>query len=449
MAAIALLMAVPAAAPLPSAARPPTAAAFEEPGEGRDEAVSDTHRPTVVAAFARESYRPGQPARLVITDKAPDVTMQIYRAGADPAWVSASDVMSGTSVNDPVDLGAVKGRRTVRMTMGNWPSGVYFAKLASGGRIGYAPFVLAPRVLGTQPVAVVIPTQTWQAYNFRDSNHDGRGDTWYAGWHQRTARLARPFLNRGTPPHFKSNDLPFLQWAGATGHNADYLADSDLRGVKNGAQLRAAYRLVIFPSHHEYITTHEYNVIVDYRNHGGRLIFLSANNFFWRITRHGNVMTRIKRWRDLGRPEAALIGIEYFHNDRGQHRAPWVVEKSSAADWLLAGTDLEPGSRIGSGGIEADGTTTHSPRNVTVLAEIPDLYGPGLTAQMTYYETKRGAEVFAAGAFGFTGATYDRRVSRLLANVWARMAGQPAAAKSLPRAPDPLRRRHRFITGRS
>jgi hypothetical protein len=334
------------------------------------------------------------------------------------------------------------------MTMGNWPSGVYFAKLTSGGRVGYAPFVLAPRTLGTQPVAVVIPTQTWQAYNFRDSNHDGRGDTWYAGWHQRTARLARPFLNRGTPPHFKSNDLPFLQWAAATNHNADYLADSDLAGVKNGAQLRAAYKLVIFPSHQEYVTTHEYNVIVDYRNHGGRLIFLSANNFFWRITRHGNVMTRIKRWRDLGRPEAALIGIEYFRNDRGQHRAPWVVEKSSAAAWLLAGTGLDPGSRIGSGGIEADGTTVESPRNITVVAEIPNLYGPGLTAQMTYYETKRGAEVFAAGAFGFTGATYDPHVSRLLSNVWRRMAGLPAAAQSLPRTPD-LRRRHGVATGTS
>ena len=125
---------------------------------------------------------------------------------------------------------------------------------------------------------------------------------------------------------------------------------------------------MIFPSHHEYVTTHEYNVVVDYRNHGGRLIFLSANNFFWRITRRGNVMTRIKRWRDLGRPEAALIGIEYFHNDRGEHRAPWVVEKSSAADWLLA-------------------------------------------------------------------------------NVWARMAGQPAAEKSLPRTPQGLWHRHRLATG--
>jgi hypothetical protein len=104
---------------------------------------------------------------------------------------------------------------------------------------------------------------------------------------------------------------------------------------------------------------------------------------------------------------------------------------------------------MGSGGIEADGTTAASPRNLTVLAEIPNLYGPGMTAKMTYYETKRGAQVFAAGAFGFAGATYDRRVSRLLANVWARMAEQPAAERSLPRTPEGLRRRHRLATGRS
>ncbi len=41
--------------------------------------------------------------------------------------------------------------------------------------------------------------------------------------------------------------------------------------------------------------------------------------------------------------------------------------------------------------------------NVHVLAEIPDLLGPGLTAQMTYYETPGGAKVFAAGAFTLAG----------------------------------------------
>jgi hypothetical protein len=434
IAAIAVVLVAPGAAAPSAHTRPPSGAL-----EGRDEAVPDSHRPTVVAAFTKESYRPEHVARLVINGYASAVTLQIYRAGTDPTWVRASDVMTGTAVTEPAELGRLDGRRSVPVTLGTWASGVYFAKLtAPGGRIGYAPFVLAPRALGVHDVAVVIPTQTWQAYNFRDSDHDGRGDTWYAGWHRRTALLGRAFLHRGTPPHWKSNDLPFLQWLEKTGHEADYLADSDLRAVKNGARLGAAYKLVVFSSHHEYVTTHEYNVIGDYRNHGGHLIFLSANNFFWRITRHGNVMTRTRRWRELGRPEAALVGVEYFHNDRGQRRGPWVVRASSADGWLLSDSGLAAGSRMGSGGIEADATTTDSPRNITVVAEIRDLYGPGLTAEMTYYETRRGAQVFAAGAFGFTGAALDPRVSRVLANLWRRMAAPPAAEKSLPRGPGTL-----------
>ena len=50
-------------------------------------------------------------------------------------------------------------------------------------------------------------------------------------------------------------------------------------------------------------------------------------------------------------------------------------------------------------GIEIDRTSPDSPKGVQVIAEIPDLFGPGFTAQMTYYETKGGAKVFAAGAF--------------------------------------------------
>ena len=38
------------------------------------------------------------------------------------------------------------------------------------------------------------------------------------------------------------------------------------------------------------------------------------------------------------------------------------------------------------------------------MAEIPNIFGPGYTAQMTYYETAAGARVFAAGALDFGGA---------------------------------------------
>ena len=51
---------------------------------------------------------------------------------------------------------------------------------AADGRVGFAPFVVRPRSLGEHRVAVVLPTLTWQAYNLRDDDGDGKGDSWYA-----------------------------------------------------------------------------------------------------------------------------------------------------------------------------------------------------------------------------------------------------------------------------
>jgi hypothetical protein len=128
-------------------------------------------------------------------------------------------------------------------------------------------------------------------------------------------------------------------------------------------------------------------------------------------------MIRTTRWRDLGRPEAALIGVQYLHSDYGQHRGPWIVRNVRAARWLFAGTELRRGSRFGSGGIEMDRATRSSPRGTKVIAEIPNCTGIGLTAQMTYYE-RRGAKVFAAGAFSLAAASWNREVQPLLENLW-------------------------------
>jgi hypothetical protein len=55
---------------------------------------------------------------------------------------------------------------------------------------------------------------------------------------------------------------------------------------------------------------------------------------------------------------------------------------------------------------------------VHVLAEIPDLFGKGFTAQMTYYEMPSGAKVFAAGAFTLAGSVLsDPTVGTLVDNL--------------------------------
>src|SRR5215204_4441531 len=177
-------------------------------------------RPTIRASFPQESYALGDRARLVIASTARDVGLQSFRAGTEHTSLKQRDVMLGSAVAPRRSLGDVRRGRVVVLEIGHWPSGLYFAKLTgSGDRVGYAPFVVRPRRLGEHSVAVVLPTQTWQAYNFSDDDHDGLGDTWYASG--TTTRTGRPFENRGVPMAYRAYDQPFLRWAQETGHSMD------------------------------------------------------------------------------------------------------------------------------------------------------------------------------------------------------------------------------------
>ena len=136
-------------------------------------------------------------------------------------------------------------------------------------------------------------------------------------------------------------------------------------------------------------------------------MFLCSNSYFWRVVRHGNVLEKDGRWRGLDRPEASLIGAQYIAYQRAPRR-PWVARRTPAARWFLKGTGLRPGSRFGRGGVEIDHVAKTSPARVQVLAVIPNLFGRGKTAQMTYYETATGARVFAAGRVPLHARDHDR-----------------------------------------
>lgn len=127
------------------------------------------------------------------------------------------------------------------------------------------------------------------------------------------------------------------------------------------------YDLVVFPGH-----------------------WLSANNFFWKVVRRGAELERVAQWRTLGRPEASLIGVQYRGNDEGQRLAP-MRPVPGAAPWLFGGTPMAQGAGWSRFRIEIDHTAPSSPPGTTVVASVPDLYGPGFTAEMTYYETPAGA----------------------------------------------------------
>jgi hypothetical protein len=375
----------------------------------------------IEAAFRQESYAGGSRAELEVSTALRNVSLRIFRVGPERVVTRGVNTMEGVQVRAGRRLGAVRPGSRIRIVVGDWPSGLYFAKVTAPGRVGFAPFVVRPRRLGQHDVAIVLPTRTWQAYNFRDDDRDGRPDTWYAMRGHDVVRLCRPFLNRGVPPHFAQYDLRFLRWLHATGRRVDVLAQEDLDEL-GGAELAAAYRLLVFPGHHEYVTSAEYDAVTEYRDRGGNLAFLAANNFFWRIDVRDGSMRRVARWRTLGRPEAALLGVQYVANDRGRRRGPWLVRETRAAKWLFAGIRLKNRREFSLGGIEIDGVDRSSPATVEIVAEIPHLFGRGRSAHMSYYETPSGAKVFSAGAFTLAGHVHEPEVRQLLTNLWRRLA---------------------------
>ncbi len=382
----------------------------------------------VEAAFLRRSYLPGETMELRILADAAALTLQFLHCGAEAESTDRSDEMKGAPMGDPVVLdwnGKRSGPVTIGVQSGDWPTGLYAARLMTeDGRIGFAPFILRPKSLGANRQLCVLPTNTWQAYNFYDGDGDGWGDTWYAGGSP-PVDLERPYRDRGVPPRYKRYDLGYLKWLQRTGKTPDILSDDDLEGFASGDELRSLYDLVVFPGHSEYTTAHAYDVVERYRDLGGRLIFLSANNFFWKVEKQGATMRRVKLWRNDGRPEARLCGVQYRANDDGTQQGPFFVIAADATPWLFEGTGLANGSTfgemVGGYGIEIDSTTLDSPPGTKVVALIPSLFGPGLNGEMSYYETDAGARVFAAGVLDFGGSATFWPVRRMLDNLWRHM----------------------------
>ena len=139
-------------------------------------------------------------------------------------------------------LPTLRTGQRVRLRIGDWPSGLYVAQLKTRTGTADAPFVVRPRRLGENRVAVVLPDRA---------------------------------LQLGT-------DLDLLQWVEDTGRAVDVLAQEDLDEA-TGAQLAAAYELLVFPGRHEYDTRAARDAVSGFRRRGGNLLFVSAPNVICRI----------------------------------------------------------------------------------------------------------------------------------------------------------------------
>jgi hypothetical protein len=360
----------------------------------------------------KPSYAPGDTAQVTIANDAAALDLHVLDVAAATTQPTVNHIDAPDLV-PPVHLDWSTHRdapATVPLAIGDWKPGVYFlAVVTSSGDMGYAPLIVrAPKP--TNRVAVLIPDRTWYAYDFFDDNRDGFPDSWYYRQGNDLASIQRPFDHSGVPWQFSTQMWPFLRWARLHNAPADFLSQADFTAL--APELAQDYDLIVVPSHLEYVTPEEYDALQKYRDAGGDLIFLSSNDLYWRVDVAGTLMHRVGRWRDLGRPESALVGAQYAGsktNDTG----PYTVGDTAPTSWAFANTGLASGATFSDVGNEFDLPTTFSPPGTQVLATVTTPYHRGA---MTYYDLGN-AKVFDAGTY-FTGRVLEAAESKLLENLW-------------------------------
>jgi N,N-dimethylformamidase len=289
----------------------------------------------------------------------------------------------------------------------------------------------------------------------------------------------RPLLNMRPDHRYLSNgslhglgaDLLLIGWLERQGLAFDLACDHDLDAER--LDLLRPYRAVVTGGHPEYISGRMYDALADYLDLGGSLAYLGGNGFLSVAAidpsdasvaemRRGHLHGVNFPYREIGedrfqltgtptgnmynggRPSGALIGVTWASQAMGGgapfRRTPASFDPRVAHLFAGIGDDELLGEHGAIYGVGASFETDladpayGSPAHALVLAtaELPEQYmevlaTPGIRtknvrrADITYYETRAGGAVFAAGSIGWNGALVPdhdgNAASRLTANV--------------------------------
>ena len=392
----------------------------------------------------------------------------------------------------------------------NWPSGFYAARIEGGESEDTIPFfVRPPRGTATAPLLLLVPTASYLAYandrevldnqmaelqtnhvpalspelsymndhpeiglSMYDLHNDGSGVAY-------SSRL-RPILNmrvKGALWQYNA-DTHVTDWLEAKGIVYDVATDEDLHA--EGLGLLERYRCVMTATHPEYTSTEMLDAIEAYLGRGGRLIYLGANGFYWRVafhpTRPGIMEMRRAEagsrswvaepgeytmsfsgelgglWQRQGRAPQRLVGTGFIA--QGFDLSSYYVQKEGArnprASWIFEG--IGPDERIGDFGLIGGGAAGSeldyvdrrhaTPPHALVLASseghtdtymivseeighnYPTTLGrdhPNARADMVFFETAGGGAVFSTSSIAWGGSLshngYDNNVNRIMENV--------------------------------
>ncbi len=400
----------------------------------------------------------------------------------------------------------------------NLKSGLYAVRVGYAEHEDYMPFVVkAKRGTGKGKAVFLVPTGSYMAYanehmptdaplaqlltgqvsvlsphdvfllenrnyggSCYDTHSDGSGICY-------SSRL-RPILNMR--PNYQSwlggagsslwqfnADTHIIDWLDHTGVECDFVSDEDLH--YEGLAAIEDYAVVVTGSHPEYHSLQMWDAMEAYKNAGGRLMYLGANGWYWRIAYHKSCpgIMEVRRNEDGIRAWAAEPG-EYYHSFTGEYGGLWrrngrPPQMMAGAGFTAQGFDISSYYRrqpdadnpraafimegideeiigdfglIGGGaaGLELDRADRllGTPPNALVLAsseDHTDIYlvvceeilinypgqggqeSPLVRADIVFYELASGGAVFSTSSIAWGGSlshnNYDNNVARMTGNV--------------------------------
>ena len=344
----------------------------------------------------------------------------------------------------------------------DWVSGYYVAELqlttgASAGMSRRVPFIVREgQGVGVSEgrrsaIVVQVPVNTWQAYN------SWGGKSLYAYNSSDGVAAVRVSFNR--PYNLFAQSLftweyQLVRFLERERFDVSYVTDVD---VHQDVGLLLDHRAVVVAGHDEYWTGEMRDAFEFARDHGTNLAFLGANTAFWQM-RYANGGRTIEeyrtaaadpepdpnlktvRFRELGRPECTLLGVEYRGGQRAVDDPPraYVLDDASLAHPWMNGTGFQAGAVLPDlVGYEWDAVVpgcTQAP-----LTRLFHYEGLPSNADAVAFTAPSGARVFASGSVQLSWALddyqghaepADPRVQQFMRNVLADMV-HPAPAKAV------------------
>ena len=487
----AILQGARPALPCPAAALPAgwLAAENARTGPALQPAASSTVA-RVVGYPSRASARCGDSVGVQLSGHGETVRLAGYRmgwyhgAGSRLVWRSAPVRVPARPTPGPAastHLVQPDWPASVTLTVdAGWPPGVYlFVPLGDHGPLGPGiPLVLRDDA-GTEPILFKASTLTWNAYD------DWGGWSLYRGprgsaAHRladraRVVALHRPLTGPGYE-QMALMDLPVVRFAervaAGSGLDLGYATDTD---VDERPELLARHAELLVGGHSEYWTTSMYDGLLAARDAGVNLVFLGANQLWWRTRLEGSAAAaasglppdRQVVYRSVGGDPAARTdpaAATVLWDSRTLDRDPANVVAAShsaieahgglqivsAPDWFVAGTGLRVGSTLpGTVGNEADGfdPAARNPGDTEILAAgvLRGRAGP-VTVTVGYATGWSGSAVFSAGTTDWAcllgggcpdlrpGPAATRTVGRLTRNVLLALATPRGGSTHPPRA---------------